>query len=321
MDCRIFDRRKHRLPQRCHFSGPAQGAGHLLSAALRRFCALHQNKVEAVHHILDRQLFGLDIDETMIELANFAIYLDARKFSPSESFPLPHFYTICSAQSGASSLGTLWLACNENLENVSLRRLDQLMMPLKNIPQKFDAIAMNPPYLSHRSIPEDVAALLAKHYPDSRYDLYAAFLELAVQLLAPAGRLATICQQSFLTVQRYHGLRGKILNQAKLKSVVHLGAGAFATKDGEKVNNAIVVIEFSNKDATDQIHCRRILTANEKLSAEALGIMHLSAQIISREDCETLFHLIPMVHFPLAHRLRCLDCSRYIRHWNRPQPE
>ena len=275
------------------FLDPAAGAGHLLSAALRKFVSLRQNKLEGLHHILAHQLFGVDIDEHMIELANLAIYLDARRISREEPFPLPHFYTICSPQSGAANLGTLWLVCKEIPKNVFLKRLGNEPEPLQNFPRAFDAIAMNPPYLSHRSIPEDVAALLAKYYPHSRYDLYAAFLELAVQLLAPSGRLATICQQSFLTVQRYHRLRCQILNQAKLKSVVQLGAGAFATKDGEKVNNAVVVFESAEKDASDRIHCRRILTSTEKLSAEELGITKINAQMISRTDCETLFHLIP----------------------------
>src|SRR4030095_5521761 len=106
--------------------------------------------------------------------------------------------------------------------------------------RQFDIIVTNPPYLSHRLMPPRISSLLKSHYQSGHFDLYSAFLLLAMRLLAPGGRLGMICQQSFMSIQRYAGLRAQLTERCELESLVQLGAGVFAARGGEKGNNAII---------------------------------------------------------------------------------
>lgn len=210
---------------------PACGAGHLLvatlEAALAQSESLGEPSREALESLLRDRLFGLDVDPFMIDLSGLALYIAARKHSQT---PLPP----PNLQHLAQPLGSLDLAFWQ-----SDRQTDG---PLKGRRQ-FDNVIMNPPYQSSRTMDSITAGYLKKHYPNSKNDLYAAFLELALTLLPSQGRLTTITQQSFFTIQRFEGLRLKLLDQARFLSVKALGAGAFPTCPGEKVNTAILTLE------------------------------------------------------------------------------
>ncbi len=60
--------------------------------------------------------------------------------------------------------------------------------------RRYDIVATNPPYLSRRSMNPPLANFLQKQYPQSKGDLYAAFIERCSELLDDNGRLAMITQ-------------------------------------------------------------------------------------------------------------------------------
>ncbi|MBU6450595.1 MAG: N-6 DNA methylase, partial [Cyanobacteria bacterium REEB67] len=117
----------------------------------------------------------------------------------------------------------------------------------KGFPEHFDAVVMNPPYLSTRTMDDTTADFLKKHFARSSGDLYTAFIELALSLLEDGGKLSTIVQQSFLSISRYRDFRLTLLEEGSLISCIQLGTGAFPSRPGEKVNNAILTIEKASK--------------------------------------------------------------------------
>ncbi|MGH9552885.1 MAG: Eco57I restriction-modification methylase domain-containing protein, partial [Terriglobales bacterium] len=274
------------------FLDPACGAGHLLVAAMRSLAGTDAK--QRLPRILSESLFGLDIDPLMLELSAFALYLESRAMvREALELPLPSLFCIGTAD-GADSLGSLHLAASD------LRQL-QLFSPwhaaaleLSRLPRRFTAIASNPPYLSHRTLPPVVSDFLKKHFPSAQYDLYAAFLSLSVALLEPGGRMAAICQQSFLSIQRYERLRQEIAAQCRIEAVAMLGPGSFAAKAGEKANNAIVVTRKETAgepgnageelllDGAETIKLWRLLTANEKQLAEQMGLENIRFQQVPR---------------------------------------
>lgn len=210
---------------------PACGAGHLLVATMEAALAQSQSRGEpsreTLESLLRDRLFGLDVDHFMLDLSGLALYIAARKHSLAP-LPPPNLQLL------ALPLGSLdldfWQRVRHHVSPLQGRR-------------EFDNVIMNPPYQSSRTMDSITAGYLKKHYPHTKNDLYAAFLELALTLLPPEGRLTTITQQSFFTIQRFEGLRLKLLNQARFLSVKALGAGAFPTCPGEKVNTAILTME------------------------------------------------------------------------------
>lgn len=270
------------------FLDSACGAGHILIPALMRLLAeeLEEPIVErkdkgraerraeqdrgsarnsaeqariddALSIVLADRLFGIDVDPLMASLSAFAIFLACRDLSAHAPFPIPRVYSFtsntsakASAHSQSAWYGSLLLGV-EPKPDISIYRIDGETVPLSSLPQSFDMQAINPPYLSHRLMPDQLAAFLKSKYNGCHYDLYAAFLELSLRLMKPDGRMSMICQQSFLSTARYEELRSRLLSNHQINTIVQLGAGSFASRGGEKVNNAIVSISTNRRSITD----------------------------------------------------------------------
>lgn len=210
---------------------PACGAGHLLVAVLEAVLSKSQSRDEpaqaALEGLLKDRLCGFDVDRDLLDLSGLALYMAARKHCSGE-LPRPNLQKL----------------------ELPLGSLDRALRPGERRPgstvksiRDFDNVIMNPPYQSSRTMDSITADYLKEHYPNSKNDLYAAFLELALAFLKDEGRLTTITQQSFFTIQRFERLRLELLDKARFLSVKALGAGAFPTCPGEKVNTAIITLE------------------------------------------------------------------------------
>lgn len=251
------------------FLDSACGAGHILIPALQRLLVeelgepvvagqdkgrTEQARIDdALFKILENRLFGIDVDPLMASLSAFAILLACRDLSRHAPFPIPRVYSFTSNSSTKPGVhsrfawhGSLLLGVEPKPE-ISIYRIDGEAIPLSSLPQSFDMQAINPPYLSHRLMPDELAAFLKSKYNGCHYDLYAAFLELSLRLMKPDGRISMICQQSFLSTTRYEELRSRLLSDHQINTIVQLGAGSFASRGGEKVNNAIVSISTNRR--------------------------------------------------------------------------
>lgn len=288
------------------FLDPACGAGHLLVPALNALTRTSEDDAKAkrlnnlkvasvLSKILDNRLYGLDIDKTVISLAAFSIYLASREWEPAAPLPIPHLYTFKAsipALEEQETFGSLLLGLEKPPSGIHLERVDGVEIELSDLPGHFSRIASNPPYLSHRSMPPALGLFLRKHYRGRHYDLYAAFLELTIRLMEPGARTSMICQQSFLTIQRYEQLRRELLERAKILTVVHLGPGAFASRAGEKVSNAIVTLERNDEPPTLLEHIKIFKAASLK-EAEELGIDRLPQQSLAQQSMRALSAQIP----------------------------
>jgi|AGTN01.1.fsa_nt_gi Eco57I restriction endonuclease. len=293
------------------FLDPACGAGHLLVPALRALTGSgeHANgkrlndlkvtgnlKVASVlSEILEQCLYGLDIDETVLSQAAFSLYLACRDLEPLAPLPIPHLFTFEASLSHLQeeeTFGSLLLGLEELPKSIRLKRIDGSVVELNKLPRQFSRIATNPPYLSHRSMPQALTRFLRTHYSGRHYDLYAAFLELTIRLMEPGARTSMICQQSFLTIQRYQQLRRELVERSQILTVAHLGPGAFASRAGEKVSNAIITLERNDKPLAPSSPIKIFKAASLK-EAEELGIDNLPQQSLSQQSMKTLTALIP----------------------------
>jgi hypothetical protein len=109
-----------------------------------------------------------------------------------------------------------WLRCD-----------DFLLAPLVGL---FDFVVGNPPYVRIERVPSLLMSEYRRRYRTlyDRADLYVAFYERSLDLLAPDGRLAFICANRWLK-NRYGGpLRERISRSFHLEHVIDLeGADAF----------------------------------------------------------------------------------------------
>ena len=107
--------------------------------------------------------------------------------------------------------------------------------------QKYDVVVTNPPYMGGSGMNGRLAQHLKDNYPDSKTDLFAAFIERCASLMSVPGINAIITQHSWMFLSSYEKLRQK-LRSLDIASMVHLGAKAFAEIGGEVVQCTAFVV-------------------------------------------------------------------------------
>lgn len=105
--------------------------------------------------------------------------------------------------------------------------------------KRYDVVMTNPPYMTRRNMNSQLAGYLQKQYPESKGDLYAAFIERCAELLGEGGRLGMITQQSFMFISSYEKMRSRLLGSFAIETMCHVGPRAFDAISGEKVNTTL----------------------------------------------------------------------------------
>ncbi|CAD5984027.1 BREX-1 system adenine-specific DNA-methyltransferase PglX [Planktothrix agardhii] len=232
--------------------------------------------------ILTHNLYGLDIDERAAQLASFAVLMKARAINsrifrksillnitvvrPMNSQMIPQvkelnlqdWYPLIEAFKDADNLGSLITPPQFNRDLLqqqldlfeqhnpllvgTIPGLKQLLFQADLLSKKYWVVVTNPPYMGSKSFNGTVKEFVVKHYPKSKSDLFAAFLERCLSFTAQKGLMATINQQSWMFLSSYEDLRKKLLNSYTINSMIHLGARAFPEIGGEVVQSTAFVI-------------------------------------------------------------------------------
>ena len=131
---------------------------------------------------------------------------------------------------------------NNNLDKFKLLKEIILLKNLTNqsviLSQNYDIVITNPPYMGNNGMNANLKNYLKKHYPNSKSDLFAVFIEKCHNLCTHNGLVAMITQQSFMFLSVYEKLRTEFLNNHTILNLVHLGAHAFEEIGGEVVQAA-----------------------------------------------------------------------------------
>jgi hypothetical protein len=116
----------------------------------------------------------------------------------------------------------------------------------------YDVVITNPPYRDSGTLSENLKKYLSEYYPDSKSDLYAAFIEKCLDLAKDQGYIGMVTMQSFLYISSFEKLRKNILGSNSIVTLTHLGPGAFQSIGGEIVNTVMFVIgkNQSRKDSS-----------------------------------------------------------------------
>lgn len=151
--------------------------------------------------------------------------------------------------------------------------------------RRYDVVAANPPYMFNRNMSSVMNEYLKRHYPASKRDLYAAFIDRCTELLSPGGRAAMITQQSFMFISSYEGLRAGLMEKTAIEAMIHVGPHAFAEIGGEKVNTTLFVLrreqDPSRRANSTGIYFRLVLEqdaeAKQRGFERALAALHAGA--------------------------------------------
>lgn len=145
--------------------------------------------------------------------------------------------------------------------------------------QKYDVVVTNPPYMGLSNSNAKLSTFAKKHYPDSKADLFAVFIERCHNFTKANGYQAMITQQAWMFLSSFENLRQK-LQYLTIINMAHLGARAFEEIGGEVVQTTSFVLKNKYINNYKGTYCRLIepTTQQGKEDMFLAGINRYEAQ-------------------------------------------
>ncbi|MDW7733483.1 MAG: BREX-1 system adenine-specific DNA-methyltransferase PglX, partial [Methanolobus sp.] len=273
-------------PEEISVLDPAMGSGHILVYAFEVLYEIYKSQgyldSEIAPLILNKNLYGLEIDDRAAQLAGFALMMKARMYD-KELFKRKISLNLCAIQEtreecalnkgkypelcrlwdffiDAKNYGSILKVEGFDVEGLSGEvellksdgtldfvfvgsKLDELINQAKLMSRKYDCVVTNPPYMGSGGMNSKLADFVKKQYPDSKRDLFAVFIEKCLDFTMDKGFTSMITMQSWMFLSSFEKLRVKILENFKIDTLVHLGPRAFDSISGEVVSTTAFVIE------------------------------------------------------------------------------
>ena len=135
--------------------------------------------------------------------------------------------------------------------------LRKLVRVAKNLGQKYDAVVTNPPYMGSSGMGAKLSKYVKDHYPDSKSDLFAVFIERCGEMAKKNAYQAMITQHAWMFLSSFEKLRNK-LQLSDIVNMAHLGPRAFEEIGGEVVQTTSFILRKSHVIAYKGTYCRLI---------------------------------------------------------------
>ena len=157
------------------------------------------------------------------------------------------------------------------------RRWAEALLPLvrqaKLLTAQYDFVVANPPYMG--GMFATLKQFAKDEYPDSKYDLFAMFIERNLEYAKQIGLAALITMQSWMFLSSYEKLRAKILDNETILSMPHLGARAFDSISGEVVQTTAFVLL---NEHLDEYHGTFVRLVDGKSEAAKIDVFNQSGE-------------------------------------------
>lgn len=132
----------------------------------------------------------------------------------------------------------LYNRLNEIKKELSIyqENIDNQILPLIKIAQilsnKYYICCTNPPYLGCRNINDDYLSFIEKNYPDSKYDLFACFIERGMDFVCDCGFNVMVTMQSWMFLSSYEKFRKKIFGYSTIQNLAYMESGVMGIAFG-----------------------------------------------------------------------------------------
>jgi hypothetical protein len=236
-------------PEDIQLIDPCMGSGHILVYAfdvlMQIYISEGYSERDAAKLILEKNLYGLDIDRRAYQLAYFSLMMKARQYNR-------RILTLGVRPQVYESTGY-----PDGMEYGSLLRVDKLE-PKPEPPrdqqislfeesyetklntwnfrrllaQKYDVVVTNPPYMGSSGMSSKLADFVKNNYPDSKGDLSTAFMEQTLWMCNHTGMMAMINIPVWMFLSSYEKLRSNIIINNTIINMMHFGRGVFGSDFG-----------------------------------------------------------------------------------------
>lgn len=240
---------------------PACGSGAFLNQALEFLIAEHSyvDELEASlfdgsivfpdveNHILEHNIFGVDINEESVEIARLSLWLrtaqQGRKLTTLSS-NIKCGNSLIDDPKVAGDLAFNW----------------QLQFPKVFAQGGFDVVIGNPPYVDIKALEPDLVKALFNEYKtcENRINLYSIFIEMGYKIVRDNGALSFINPNSILINSSYTLIRKMLIDD--MTSIVKLPDDVF---EDAKVETIIFELR---KNSNQGLVSALVYPKNEKIS-------------------------------------------------------
>lgn len=125
---------------------------------------------------------------------------------------------------------------------VAVLRMAEALAP------RYHVVVANPPYMGGKGMNSEVQEFTKKNYPDSKSDLFAAFIERGLGLAVARGFTAMVTMESWMFLGSFEKLRIRLLEETTIQSMVHMPyLGKGGTSMGINFGTCAFVCERSPK--------------------------------------------------------------------------
>ena len=108
----------------------------------------------------------------------------------------------------------------------------QVLDQAKLLSTRYAVAVANPPYMGSKQMNAQLSQFMKDEYPTGKADLMAAFMVRSQELTQDSGTWAMINLPSWMALKSFEALRGDLLSQQHIVSMVHLGRGIFGSDFG-----------------------------------------------------------------------------------------
>lgn len=299
------------------FFDPCMGSSHILVSAFDIFMQIYKSQGytprDAAVKIVQKNLYGADIDKRAYQLAYFALMMKARRYdrrflTRGIKPNIVHFQNLDSVQNAVvdgalKELADSFKNCDTYGSLIEMKEIDgldealdgftgvidmgfeqteRMMRIYRLFTQKYDVVCTNPPYMAVSGANNTLVDFVKKNYPDSKSDLFAVFIEKCGKFAKQSGFYAMITQHAFMFLSSYEKLREKLLAKTTV-NMAHLGARAFDEIGGEVVQTTAFV-HFNTHIKNYKGTYARLVDVNGEAEKEKLFLSGEKRYTVNQEN-------------------------------------
>jgi hypothetical protein len=225
-------------PEDIRLIDPCMGSGHILVYAFDVLMQIYEsegyNPRDAAKLILEKNIYGLDIDRRAYQLAYFALMMKARQYNRrafDPTSPRPQVYHPAGWSDGeeyGSLIKVDTLPPKPELTKDQLSIFDDYERDLRVwnfkrlLAQKYDVVVTNPPYMGSSGMSTKLSDYIKKNYQDSKSDTFSAFIVQCGELLTSYGFQSMITMESWMFLSSFENLREKLFSTQTIINMVHM---------------------------------------------------------------------------------------------------
>ncbi|MEI2834980.1 MAG: Eco57I restriction-modification methylase domain-containing protein [Acidimicrobiia bacterium] len=122
-------------------------------------------------------------------------------------------------------------------------KAEQVIAQAEYLTQRYHVVVANPPYMGKKTVVPLFSDYIDSNFPDSKSDLFSAFISRGLGLSVVKGYSGLVNMQSWMFLKSYEKLRNMITSEKRIVSMIHLGTNAFDSIGGDVVSTTAFVLE------------------------------------------------------------------------------